>query len=426
MENELRKGEEFFRDGRIADAEEQFLSIIKKNIKSKEAYNNLGVIAFEKNDVQSAIDYFTRSLEIDYLYRDAVVNYTELLGSLNQSQLAIPLLEKILDDNPHDSEMRRLLEGICPQTQAKTKIAVLCLPGLESFLGGIVDFFEIQYEVKTCYSHNQQEIESTVQWADLVWLEWANELTISITNHKTLLNNKKVICRLHSYEALAGFVDKIMWEKIDALIFVAAHVKDIVQHQIPALSDRVKNIHLVPNGINLKKFPFKERVRGKNLAFLGHISFKKGPMLLLHAFRELVQIDSRYRLFIAGDFQEPRYRLYFNQMVNEMCMGDNVCIDGCVEDVSSWLDDKDYVVCTSVLEGHPVGVMEAMACGIKPLIHNYVGARGSFPGRYIWNTIPEFVEMAVEGDLRSLEYRQFIETNFSLEIQLEKVDRIIS
>ncbi|MCP5007465.1 MAG: hypothetical protein GY941_26545, partial [Planctomycetes bacterium] len=46
--------------------------------------------------------------------------------------------------------------------------------------------------------------------------------------------------------------------------------------------------------------------------------------------------------------------------------------------------------------------------------------------RYIWNTIPEFVEMAVEGDLRSLEYRQFIETNFSLEIQLEKVDRIIS
>lgn len=426
MENELRKGEELFIDGRIDDAEDQFLSIVKIDSSSKEAYNNLGVIAFQKNDIKRAIDYFTRSLEIDYSYRDAVINYTDLLGSLNQSQIAIPLLEKIVKDNPCDSEMRRLLDEICPEKQAEAKIVFICLPGLESFLDELVHFVGKQYEVKVCYSQDQQEIESAVQWADVVWLEWANELTIHLTNHKTLLDNKQVICRLHSYEALSSFAEKIRWERIDDLIFVAGHVQEIVLHRVPDLPERVKSIHIVPNGINVNTFPFRDRLRGKNLAFLANINFKKGPMLLLHAFRELVQVDNGYHLFIAGDFQEPRYRLYFNQMIREMGMGDNVRIDGWVKDVPTWLYDKDYIVCTSVLEGHPVGIMEAMACGLKPLIHNYVGARGSYPDHYIWNTIPEFVEMATQGDFTPTAYRRFVAVNFSLEMQLEKVGKIIS
>ncbi|MDR4505570.1 MAG: glycosyltransferase [Candidatus Scalindua sp.] len=426
MENELRKGEELFTEGRIDDAEDQFLSIVKRDNNSKEAYNNLGVIAFQKNDIKRAIEYFTRSLEIDYSYKDAVINYTDLLGSLNQSQIAIPLLEKIVEDNPRDNEMRRLLEEISPQKHPQAKMVVLCLPGLESFLDELVNFLGKQYEVKSCYSHDQHEIESAVQWADIVWLEWANELSINLTNHAALLERKHVICRLHSYEAFVPFAQQIRWEKVNDLLFVAEHIKHIVLQQVPDLPEKVKNIHIVPNGIDLNKFPLKERPRGKNLAFLGHINFKKGPMLLLHAFRELAQTDGEYRLCIAGEFQEIRYRLYFNQMIEEMGLEEKVRFDGWVEDVNTWFEDKDYIVCTSVLEGHPVGVMEAMACGLKPLIHNYVGARGSYPDQYIWNTIPEFIEMVTDGNYDSLEYRKFIETNYSLEMQLEKVDRIIS
>ncbi len=426
MENELRKGEELFSEGRLDDAEDQFLSIVEKDRNSKEAYNNLGVIAFQKNNIVDAIDYFNRSLEIDYLYKDAVMNYTDLLGSLNQSQIAIPLLEKIVEDNPEDSEIQRLLKEICPETVAQLKVVVLCLPGLESFLAEIVNFLDAHYEVSTCYSLNQQDIESVVQSADIVWLEWANEMAVTITNHKTLLDNKRVICRLHSYEALACFAEKIRWEKIDDLIFVAGHVKEIVLHQVPDLPDRVKNIHIVPNGIDVSKFSFRDRTRGKNLAFLGNINFKKGPMLLLHAFRELLQVDNGYHLCIAGVFQEPRYHLYFKQMMKEMGIGDNVRIDGWVNGVNGWLDDKDYIVCTSVLEGHPVGVMEAMSCGLKPLIHNYVGARGSYPDHYIWNTIPEFIEMVTQGDFSPKEYRSFIETHYNLDMQLKRVDEIVS
>jgi len=70
--------------------------------------------------------------------------------------------------------------------------------------------------------------------------------------------------------------------------------------------------------------------------------------------------------------------------------------------------------------------MEAMACGLKPLIHNYVGARESYPDTYIWNTIPEFVDMVTGGEYAPLKYRKFIEANYSLEVQLEKIENIVS
>jgi tetratricopeptide (TPR) repeat protein len=426
MENKLKEGEILFADGRIDEAEDFFLSAIEHDANNKEAYNNLGVIAIRKKDVNSAIECFSRSLEIDPFYKDAIINYADLLSSLNQLQIAKPLLEKVVGKYPGDKEITNLLKIVSSPDQDQSKIAVLCLPGLESFLKDIVDFLKTRYEVRVCYSTTGQDIESAIMWSDIVWLEWANELTIKLTSHPTLLEGKHVICRLHSYEALAGFATNINWKNICDLIFVAEHIKNIVLQQVPSLPDIVGNIHVVPNGIDMNKFSFKDRSRGRNLAYIGNVNFKKGPMLLLHAFRELVQKDDKYRLFVAGDFQDARYQLYFDQMIKEMGLEDNLRFDGWVKDINSWLGDKQYIVCTSILEGHPVGIMEAMTRGLKPLIHNFVGARGIYPEKYIWNTIPEFIDMATEDNYDSMEYRKFIETNYSLEKQLESIDTIIT
>ncbi len=309
----------------------------------------------------------------------------------------------------------------------RPKVAVICPTGLESFLGDIIDFLKTRHEVKVCNSTNVQEVDSTIKWADIVWLEWANELTIKLTNHPdNILKGKHTICRLHSYEAFEGFASKINWKNINDLIFVAHHIKNIVMQQVPDLPKLVNNIHIIPNGINMEKFSFKSRTCGKNLAFVGNLGFKKGPMLLLHAFAELVQRDNEFRLFIAGKVENSRYPYYFSQMMNEMGLHDNIQYDGWIKDINSWLEDKQYIVCSSLLEGHPVGLMEAMARGLKPLIHNFVGARSIYPEKYIWNTIPDFVRMATEDNYDSAEYRNFIESNYSLDKQTESIDTIIT
>lgn len=302
---------------------------------------------------------------------------------------------------------------------------MLCLPGLQSFLKDIVGHLASRFTVRTCYSTDPQEILKTIQWADVVWLEWANELAIGITKNPHLLDGKRVICRLHSYEAFENYLEKIDWCKIDDLVFVASHIQEIAIDRFPALAGQVKRIHIIPNGIDMDRFGFSRRNRGHRLAFIGDINYKKGPMLLLHAFRELVQVDDRYTLHVAGRLQNARYALYFSQMMKEMKLDANIQWCGWVDDVQNWLRDKQYVVCSSVLEGHPVGIMEAMACGLKPVIHNFVGARRIYPDGFLWNTIPEFIEQVTSESYDSNTYRDYIETNYSLKSQLKKIDRLI-
>jgi len=113
MSNKLNEGETLFADGKIDEAEACFLSLVESGYYCKEAYNNLGVIAFQKDDKENAIDYFTKALEIDPLYKDTIINYTNLLRELDQLPIAIPLLEKIAQLNPDDKEITRLKSDIC-------------------------------------------------------------------------------------------------------------------------------------------------------------------------------------------------------------------------------------------------------------------------------------------------------------------------
>lgn len=136
----------------------------------------------------------------------------------------------------------------------KSKIAVLCLPGLEAFLTDIVEYLKKDYDVRTCYSKMTPELEAAIAWADIVWLEWANELAIELTQKVAALENKKVIVRLHSYEALSGYVQKIKWSVVDVIIFVANHIKQFVLQQMPGFMNPMLNppeMFVVPNGVKV-------------------------------------------------------------------------------------------------------------------------------------------------------------------------------
>lgn len=134
------------------------------------------------------------------------------------------------------------------------RIAVLCLPGLEGFLGDIVEHLKIDYNVKTCYSQSMNDHVKLIDWCDLCWIEWCNELAVQLTREVPLLEERKVILRLHSYEALSGFCPHVRWSVVNTLLFVAEHVKDVVLKQVPGLQNPELNppeIFVVPNGVRV-------------------------------------------------------------------------------------------------------------------------------------------------------------------------------
>jgi glycosyltransferase involved in cell wall biosynthesis/2-polyprenyl-3-methyl-5-hydroxy-6-metoxy-1,4-benzoquinol methylase len=265
-------------------------------------------------------------------------------------------------------------------------------------------------------------IDKWVEWADICWFEWCDEILIYASKLE-IAKQKKIICRLHSYEAFTYYPAQVNWDCVDKLIFVSEDIRKYVIEHYKVIKE---NTIVIPNGVDMSKWSFKQRDSGFNVAYVGYINYKKGPMLLLHTIKAIYNQDGRYKFYIAGQFQDPRYSLYFQQMVKEFGLENNFFFEGWQKDLDKWLEDKNYILCTSVLESQNMSVMQAMAKGIKPVVHNFVGAKGIYHNKYLWNTIDEAV-CNITGELyNSYEYRDFVNDNYSLERQIKTIEGMIN
>ncbi|MCD2347380.1 glycosyltransferase family 4 protein [Clostridium guangxiense] len=303
----------------------------------------------------------------------------------------------------------------------KKKVVFFVKQGLDNFLSDIIIRISDEYEVRKTIVTNYNQIDEGMQWADVCWFEWCDELIV-YGSKLEVAKEKKVICRLHSYEAFNAYPANVNWENVDKLIFVSSHIRDF---SIKRFNLNKSKTEVIPNGIDLSKYKFKNRNVGFNIAYVGYINYKKGPMLLLHAFKAIYDKNNKYKLYIAGSFQDYRDILYFQQMIKEFSIENNVIYDGWQNDLDKWLEDKNYILCTSILESQNMSIMQAMTKGIKPIVHNFVGAKTIYPKEYIWNTISEAVQMISEDKYNSKEYRNFIQYNYSLNKQVEEIKNII-
>lgn len=305
----------------------------------------------------------------------------------------------------------------------KKKIAFICAAGLDNFINDIIEGLSDGYWVRKFTVTSDKEIYEAIDWADIVWFEWANEVAIIGTNYPGIVG-KKVIVRLHSYEVLCDLPKKIKWDVVDKLVFVAPHIKNIFFNEFSKFVGDISS-EIVYNGIDLDKFTFKERKPGYNIAWVAHINYKKNPSMMLQIIRKLYEIDPNYKLHVAGDFQDKRYEYYFKYMVKEMGLENNVIFYGWVDDIDEWLEDKNYLLSTSIHESFGYSIMEAMAKGIKPVIHNFYGARELYDLSLICSTIDEFVGKIVDNEYNSKFFRIFVE-KFSLRKQIENIKNVIA
>jgi len=214
------------------------------------------------------------------------------------------------------------------------KVAIICSPGNDNHLSEVSDHFKANYLVRSCITGDQKQ--------------------------------KQVILRLHSYEAFTDYLDYIRWSSITDLIFVAEHIKDIVLKKYPSIKSNINRIHVIPNGIDIDKFDLSRTTKGKDLAYLGYLNFKKSPALLFTVFAELLKLDPEYTLHIGGTFQEERYQLYLEQMQKQNpLLSKQIKYHGWVENPAEWLQDKSHIICTSVLESQGKGHYGSHVNGVK-------------------------------------------------------------
>lgn len=363
-----------------------------------EFINNHAVICYNSEMIDKARKNINSAIELSPNDPDIQDNYQEIVNWQDQK----------------DDEKTTIIE---PE---RKKIAVFCGPD-DKFIGHIIEHLSTQHKVKRFKNGSIQDMQSLMKWSDLSWFEWCDGLIIHAAK---LPKECHTICRLHSYEAFTDVIKQVNWNNVDDLIFVAPHIRDIVLGQLPTIKDIV-NISVIKNGVDLQKYKFKDRQKGFNIAYIGYINHKKNPSLLLQCMRSLIDIDNRYMLHIAGKHQELRFKLYFDHIIEEMELTKNVIFHGWVDDINGWLEDKHFAVSTSVLESFCHGIADPMACGIKPIIHNFVGAKELYPKKYIFNSVKDFTDMVLSDDYKSSEYREYIEENYSQEKQISEIDMLV-
>jgi len=309
----------------------------------------------------------------------------------------------------------------------RANMAVCCLEGLDSFLGPLMGELSRSIDVERVVTADPRQFIDAVRRHDTVWIEWANELAHYLTTDieaREALFGKRVILRAHSYEVLDGLADRVDYSLVSDLVFVAPHIRDLLLKRKPEVRRQVPRIHVIPNGVDLRRFSPCSGGNGFDMGWVGNLSFKKDPMVLLHAFRACHQAEPRLRLHLAGAAGNLRLSLAMQNYLQMNGLQDAVVLHGFVKDMPSWLKDKRFVVCTSLMEGHPVGLLEAMACGCRPLIYEWPGAAIFYPRRYLWRNLDELLARLTEP-LEPGAVRAFVACNYSLDKQADNVLNVL-
>ncbi len=155
----------------------------------------------------------------------------------------------------------------------------------------------------------------------------------------------------------------------DAVVAISHEIRqDLIGLGVPG-----SKIVEIPNGVDTNVFvplPPKDKarkrgelgIRGDPVGiYVGRLSRVKAVDVLLRAWSRAFPGHRRAQLVILGDGPE-RGRL--ESLADELGIAGSVVMPGFVDNVSDYLMASDFFVLPSRSEGHPVALLEAMACGL--------------------------------------------------------------
>lgn len=306
---------------------------------------------------------------------------------------------------------------------SRAKIAFFCGADGATFLKPVAKALGQWHPIRVFDGKTAQQMAELMRWSDISWFEWCTNLA---QIGSTLPKVCRTIIRLHRYEAYSEFIKQIRWENVDVLLTVGnSFVLEALKRWLPDIHNRVR-IASIPNGVDVDAIKFVPRSAGKKVAFIASARLVKNPALMLQCMARLVQLDPEYKIYIAGDNTELLAEQYINYQVKELGLTDSVIFDGWQKDIPGWLADKHYLLVTSFIESQGMGCLEAMASGIRPIIHNFPGAKEIYGTSYLFNTPDDFCQQILSGRYDSAEYRDFVERRYSLSCQLLKIYELIA
>ena len=254
--------------------------------------------------------------------------------------------------------------------------------------------------------------------------KFGHNIPIPWDMHEMDLTGKKIICQPIDIEVWQGHhADAKIWDLVTDCVFIAPHIRDIMMADSRPQESNM-NIHVIPFGVDLNRWTFKERQPGFNIAVVAEAWVSKGVDYVLQIAYKLRQLDSRYNISWLGKWHDYHWEEAYARDFIEYNDLPITFVDW-AEDVDSWLEDKHYLLLGSKKEAFSFATAEAMAKGIKPVLHAFYGSRELWPG-ITWSGIEEAVDRITEDLYESESYRRYLqERGYTLDAMMQRYEEVI-
>jgi len=164
---------------------------------------------------------------------------------------------------------------------------------------------------------------------------------------------------------------------------------------------------------------------------VGRLWRQKDPETLLRAAISVLKNNYNISLTFVGDGE-----LKNNMQAASIDYRDSIKFNGWCDNISELLSESDLFVLPSLWEGMPLAILEALSCGVACVVSDIPGNNdlisNGFNG-YLFpagddsklaNIIINYINNPSKLREHSINSRQFIESDYSLNVRNEKIKNI--
>lgn len=149
--------------------------------------------------------------------------------------------------------------------------------------------------------------------------------------------------------------------------------------------------------------------------------------------KDISEKDKRFKFVMVGD---GTLRSNFEGLIKDYNISNNIFLLGWRKDISNILNSSDIFVMTSLWEGLPISTIEAMCCGLSPIVNDVDGQReivkNGFNGfliepHHIKSCEEKIILLANDSELReelSLNAKNSIDYTFSIDYMINQHEEL--
>lgn len=200
-----------------------------------------------------------------------------------------------------------------------------------------------------------------------------NKYCKTIISVRANLNGEK---RVPQYRFIVNPLAKLLYNKADKIVAVSEELKNGLVEGFGLLDSKV---HVISNGHNvdsinkLKEESLEENIakaiKGKKVVCnVGRLSFPKGQWHLVRAFKVVKENVPNAILLIVG---EGEYEKYLEEIIKDLGLTESVLLLGHKDNVYKYINNADVFAFTSLLEGFPNALAEAICVGVPCVVTDF-------------------------------------------------------